>query len=70
MKLNCIYLLIGISTLALNAALTFHILRKNTAVEDKKLADNEVITFRLSGKSVTDGATTAAIPYEDTLPLE
>lgn len=71
LKLHYIYLFIGISTLALNLVLTIHLIRKRTITDCKENRDcDEVITFRLTGENSVEGATTAAVPYEDTIPLE
>ena len=71
MKLSYIYLFIGISTLALNLALTVHIIKKRTSTNCKEDWDREeLITFRLARENSAYGATTAAVSYDDTLPLE
>jgi len=71
LKLHYIYLFIGISTLVLNLALTMHLIRKHTSTSSKESWDcDQVITFRLTKENSAEGVTTAAVPYEDTIPLE
>lgn len=71
MKLHYIYVLLGILTLALNLALTFHLFRSHKSENYKEtLERNELITFRLTKEHNAEGITTAAAPYEDTVPLE
>jgi hypothetical protein len=71
MKLSYIYMFIGISTLALNIVLTMDIIKKRKNMSYKEDWDREeLITFRLSRGNSTYGDTTAAVSYDDTLPLE
>jgi len=71
MKLHYIYILLGIATLALNLALTVHLFRSRKGLScSQALVGNEVITFRLAKGHDAEGATTAAVPYDETLPME
>jgi hypothetical protein len=71
LKLHYIYVLLGILTLALNLALTLHLFRSHKSGNYKEtLERNELITFRLTREHNAEGVTTAAVPYEDTVPLE
>lgn len=71
MKLHYIYLFIGFSTLALNIALTFHIIKRHTSTNYKENRGcDDVITFRLSRENSADGITTESAPCDDTMPLE
>lgn len=71
MKLQFIYLLLGITTLALNFALTVHLFRNRKSTDCSRAPeDNDIITFRLTRRLNVEGLTTAAVPYDETLPLE
>lgn len=71
MKLGYIYVLIGISTLALNIILTLHIIKKHVYSKYRETWENDdVVTFSLAGREASEAATTSAISYDDTLPLE
>lgn len=71
LKLHCIYLFIGISTLVLNLVLTIHMIRKYKRNNCKENRDcDEIITFSLTGGNSDEDVTTAAVPYEDTIPLK
>jgi hypothetical protein len=71
LKLHYIFLLIGVSTLALNIALTLHLFRSHKSDGHKKAWEgNDLITFRLTRGNNAEGVTTAAVPYDDTAPLE
>ena len=71
MKIQYIYIFIGISTLALNLAFTLNIIRKLTSKNHKETWDcDDVITFRLTKGESIEGGTTVAVPYDDTLPLK
>ncbi|HOR85756.1 MAG TPA: hypothetical protein PLL98_04640 [Bacillota bacterium] len=70
MKINYIYLFIGFSTLILNIALTFHIIKKCTGTYSRgSHSCDDVITFRLSRENNAEGITTEALPCDDTIPL-
>jgi hypothetical protein len=71
LKLDYLYMLIGISTLALNIALTLHIIKKHSGAKHKETRSyDDVIIFKLAGKEDSGMLTTSAIPYDDTIPLE
>ncbi|MHB1394036.1 MAG: hypothetical protein ACYCYE_13375 [Clostridia bacterium] len=71
MKLHYIYVLLGIITLALNLALIMHLFRSHKSEVCKETWEgNDLITFRLSREHNAEGVTTAAVPYDDTVPLE
>lgn len=71
LMLHKTFLLLGIFTLALNIALTLHLFRSYKREDHKKnLEGNDLITFRLTRGSYAEGGTTAAAPYDDTVPLE
>lgn len=71
LKLHYIYLFIGISTLALNIILTLHIIRKHARASSKVARDcDDIITFSLTRDGSAEDATTAAVAYDDTVPLE
>lgn len=71
-KLHYIYLLIGVSTFALNFALTLHIIRKriSTSCKNASWDYDDVMTFSLTRERSAEGATTVAVPYDDTVLLE
>lgn len=69
--LHCIYIFIGIATLALNLVLTVHLIIKYEITSQKKRREGDgLITFSLAGKKSSEDATTVSVPYDDTLPLE
>lgn len=71
MKLHYIYILLGIATFALNLALMVHLFRSGKTSRDRADAlSNDLITFRLTRERRAEGATTAAVAYDETLPLE
>ena len=71
MKLHFIYMSIGISTLVLNLALTLHIIRKRRGTELRDTCGCEdIMTFRLTGENSSEGNTTEAILYDDTVVLK
>ncbi len=71
MKLYYIYVLLGISTLALNLALTLHLFRGNKNEKCQEANEgNEIITFRLTRGHNTEEGTTMAVPYDDTASIE
>jgi hypothetical protein len=71
LKLHGIYVLLGISTLALNLALTMHLFRSHNSANRKEIqSDNDLITFRLIREHNSEGITTAAVAYDDTALLE
>lgn len=71
MKLHYIYLLLGILTFALNLALTLHLFRSHKSGDCKETWErNDIITFRLNRGNNAEGVTTAAVPYDDTAPLD
>lgn len=71
MKLHYVYLLLGILTLALNIALTLHLFRGHNSRDYKETwEENDIITFRLDRGNNAEGATTVAVPYDDTAPLD
>ena len=70
-KLHYIYVLIGIATLTLNIALTVHLFKSRKSPYCRQTSDAEdLITFRLAREHYTEGGTTAAVPYDDTVLLE
>lgn len=71
MKLQFIYISIGILTLVLNLVFTLHIIRKCKDTGQKEiLGCDDIITFRLTGESSSDGDTTEAAFYDDTVALQ
>lgn len=71
MKFGYLYAIIGISTLALNILLTVSIIKRHTGIKHKDTRScDDIITFRLDQKKADEAYTTAAIPYDDTVPLE
>ncbi len=71
MKLHYIYVLLGVLTFSLNVALTLHLLKSHKSEDCKETWEgNNLITFRLTREHNAEGVTTAAAPYDDTVPLE
>ncbi len=70
MKLNYIYLVIGILTLVLNIILVLNLIRERKRMYREEVYDNsDIITFKLSRDNRSDNETTAAVQYEDTVAL-
>lgn len=69
MKLQFIYMFIGISTFLLNLVLILHIIRKHRDTKQKDALSDDIITFRLTGESSGGGNTTEAVLYDDTVVL-
>lgn len=71
MKLQYIYILLGSATFVLNLALALHLFRSRNCPDQRGADDdNELITFRLARERNTEGFTTEAIRYDETLPME
>lgn len=71
MKLQFIYMIIGFSTLALNLILTLNLIKRQAGISRKEIPDDDdIITFRLTRDYSGEKYTTAAIPCDDTMPLE
>lgn len=68
MKLQYIYLSVGILTLALNILLTLHIMGRHEIRTGEEIPNcDDIITFRLRKENSTENDTTAAVQYDDTV---
>lgn len=70
MKLYYIYVMLGIATLILNLVLTVHLFKTHKGSNTiEPVEEEDLITFRLTREHNAEKATTAAVQYDDTVPL-